>query len=67
MNSPCCSCTLTRVRTLRQREAELMADIVSYAWRTSRCAAPPHGLQPDTMAPITSDCDAMRCPSIKWP
>ena len=32
-----------------------------------RYAAPPHGLQPDIMASITSDCDAMRCPSIKWP
>ena len=26
-----------------------------------------HGQQPDAMAPITSECDAMRCPSIKWP
>ena len=26
----------------------------------SRCGAPQHGLQPNTMAPITSDCDAMR-------
>ena len=35
---------------------------------SSRCAPPTqHGLQPDTMAQITSDCDAMRCPSIKWP
>ena len=29
--------------------------------------AQPHGLYPDTMAPITSDCDAMRSPSIKRP
>ena len=28
---------------------------------------PQHGLQPATMALITSDCDAMRSPSIKWP
>ena len=27
---------------------------------------PQHGLQPDKMALITSDCDAMRYPSIKW-
>ena len=26
-----------------------------------------HGLCSDTMAVITSDCDAMRSPSIKWP
>ena len=26
-----------------------------------------HELQPDTMARITSDCDAMRSPSIKLP
>ena len=31
-------------------------------------AGPPqHGLYPDTMARITSDCDAMRSPSIKRP
>ena len=28
---------------------------------------PQHGVQPDTMALITSDCDAMRSPSLKWP
>ena len=28
---------------------------------------PQHGLYPDTMALNTSDCDAMRSPSIKWP
>ena len=27
---------------------------------------PQHGLKPDKMALITSDCDAMRSPSIKW-
>ena len=31
------------------------------------CAAPQNGLQPVTMALITSDCDAMSYPSIKWP
>ena len=33
-----------------------------------RCGGTPqHGLQPDTMALITSGCDAMRYTSIKWP
>ena len=30
-------------------------------------ATPQHGLQPDTMALITSDYDAMRDLIIKWP
>ena len=28
---------------------------------------PQHGLYSDTMALITSDCDVMHSPSIKWP
>ena len=28
---------------------------------------PQHGLSPNKMALITSDCDAMRSPSIEWP
>ena len=35
--------------------------------RASRCGTPQRGLYPGTMALITSDCDAMRSPSIKWP
>ena len=31
-----------------------------------RCDTPQHGLQPDAMALITLDFDAMRSPSIKW-
>ena len=32
----------------------------------SQCDTPQHEIQPDAMALITSDFDAMRSPSIKW-
>ena len=41
--------------------------------RCARCLHSAHPNQvimdysPDTMALITSDCDAMRSPSIEWP
>ena len=31
------------------------------------CGTPQHGLSSNKMALITSDCGAMRFPSIKWP
>ena len=33
----------------------------------ARCGTPQHGLSSNKMALITSDCDAMRSPSIIWP
>ena len=32
-----------------------------------RCGTPQHKLSSNTMTPISSDCDAMRYPSIKCP
>ena len=47
---------------------EIAVDSFQIDNATAKCYYPVVGLlHPDTMAPITSDSDAMRSPSIKWP
>ena len=59
----------TCVRVACRRFGGLQGALGGGGRRSDLGARPPqpHGLQPVTMAPITSDCDTMRCPRIKWP
>ena len=45
----------------KEQHADLLGEL------DARCGTPPHGLYSATMALITSDCDAICSPSIKWP
>ena len=78
MQNPYCICKLTRARLLAVAApldssglvpracAQLLRAIV-HRQAAAGAGPPQHGLQPDTMALITSDCGRMRYRSIKWP
>ena len=58
---------LKKVLTFNRKEDFYMDIKYSNPERLPKCGTPQHELRPDTTALVTSDCDAMRSPSIKRP
>ena len=75
MENPCCSCKLTPVSPAHALQIKVLLKLVTKLVQLVKGApkinpvrgGAQHGLRPDTMALITSDCDAMRSPSINRP